>query len=149
MAKCDFNESFLIDFDPGRIQLMLKPLIVCILFSHFAYTAPQANNFWIVYIVLKLTTQFLFQFLTVNVLYLWSLFFLPMFAIMCLVCEFIFLWSKKKVSRVWKKISYQWNVSFDVRIKECCNRPFFFFTQFVSMQCFLWHWKKYLIKKFD
>ena len=65
-------------------------------FPFFACTVPQANNFWTFYIVLNLTTQFLFPFLAVDVLHLWSLFFLSIFAIMCLVCELLFLQLKKQ-----------------------------------------------------
>ena len=81
---------------------------------------------------------------------MWSLFFRPIFAIMCLLYELIFLWYKKKqVSRVRKKISYQCNVSFDVWIKECWNlNLLFFFTQYISMQCFLWRWKNIWLKNF-
>ena len=105
-------------------------------FPFFAYTAPQANNFWTAYIVLKLATQFLFPFF--NSQYFTFVIFVFLTDIhhhMSFVWINIFVIEKKASLKSSKKICiinaiFLWRV-----VKECWNRLFFIFfsTQYISM----------------
>ena len=107
-------------------------------FQFFAYTAPHANNFWTVYIVLKLTTQFLFRFVN-DEYFTFGIFIFLINILHCVSCVWIIFVIEKSLESL-KKNLINAMFFFDVEkyiwlknlINECQNRLFlnFFFVEY-------------------